>query len=160
MLNFRSVNRRGAAGYLSGWQRHHLIPSELAASTETAHLLGSLTPYGFSLDDFARNGVLLPASEAAARASGLPFHAGPHPRYTRRVAKIVVSIGCETREPLRRLARVLLLQTDLRRQLAETTPQAVSIDVIDLSIDSDAHRRLDADVEALLARFAQRRDIA
>lgn len=160
MLSFRSVNRRASVGYRSGWQRHHLIPRQLGNHPDAGPLLASLAPLGFAFDDFARNGVLLPANEAAARSSGLPLHAGPHPAYNRRVATIVTSIGRQTRHPLRRLAGIMLLQTDLRARLCEPQSLPMPIDIIDLSIDSDAHRRLDADVVALLARFAQTGDIA
>ncbi len=159
MLNFRSVNRRASVGYRSGWQRHHLIPYRLAIDPRAGPVLAMLTVYGFSFDDFTRNGVLLPASEAAACRSGLPLHAGPHPRYTRNVAQIVTSIGAETAHPIRRLARIFLFQANLRKQLAVPVGLPTRIDRIDLSIDSEAHRRLDADVEVLLARFAQRADI-
>ncbi len=160
MLSFRTVNSRASVGYRSGWQRHHLIPCQLAAHPEAGPVLASIAPYGFVFDDFARNGILLPASDAAARASGLPVHAGPHPGYNRRVAAIVTAIGQQAPHPLRRLARMLLLQTDLRARLALPQSLPVRIDIIDLSIDCDAHRRLDADVAAMLARFAQRDEIA
>lgn len=160
MLSFRSVNCRASVGYRSGWQRHHLIPRQLAAHADAGPVLATISPLGFSLDDFHRNGILLPGSDAAAQTSGLPVHTGPHPRYNRRVAAIVTAIGHQAAHPLRRLARIMLLQVDLRARLAEPHCLPVPIDTIDLSIDSEAHRRLDADVEAMLARFAQRGDIA
>jgi hypothetical protein len=160
MLNFRSVNCRASVGYRNGWQRHHLIPRQLAHHRDAGPVLATLEPYGFSLDDYGRNGMLLPGSEPAARSSGLPVHAGPHPGYNRRVATMVVDIGEQSPHPLRRLARVMLLQKDLRRSLGLSRGLPAPIDLIDLSIDTEAHRRLDQEVEAMLARFALCPDIA
>jgi hypothetical protein len=160
MLHFRSVNRRASVGYRNGWQRHHLIPRQLERHDAAGAVLGSLKPFGFVLDDYARNGMLLPASEAAGRASGLPIHGGPHPGYNRAVAQLVVAIGAQAPHPWRRLARIMLLQHDLRQTLSRVRDFPVMVDLIDLSIDSEAHRRLDADVEVLLARFALRENIA
>jgi A nuclease family of the HNH/ENDO VII superfamily with conserved AHH len=159
MLSFRSVNCRASVGYRNGWQRHHLIPREMAQHNGAGPVLESLLPYGFSLDDFDRNGMLLPGSELAARNCGLPVHIGPHPAYNRRVAAMVVAIGSKSSHPLQCLARVMLLQNDLKRSLSQVQAAMMSVDFIDLSVDSAAHRQLDLEVEALLARFALRADI-
>jgi A nuclease family of the HNH/ENDO VII superfamily with conserved AHH len=160
MLSFRSVNCRASAGYRNGWQRHHLIPRQLASHRDAGPVLATLAPFGFLLDDYGKNGMLLPGSEPAARASGLPVHAGPHPGYNRRVAAMIADIGQQSPHPLRRLARVMLLQKDLRRSLGQPLAMSAPIDLIDLSLDTEAHRRLDREVEAVLARFALSPDIA
>jgi A nuclease family of the HNH/ENDO VII superfamily with conserved AHH len=160
MLSFRSVNGRASVGYRNGWQRHHLIPRQLANHCDAGPVLASLEPFGFSLDDYAGNGMLLPGSELAARASGLPIHTGPHPGYNRRVAAMIADIGRQSAHPLRRFAPVMLLQKDLKQSLALPRGLPAPIDLIDLSMDSQAHRRLDAEVEAILARFALCADIA
>jgi A nuclease family of the HNH/ENDO VII superfamily with conserved AHH len=160
MLRFRSVNQRASVGYRNGWQRHHLIPQQIEGQGEAGNVIASIVRFGFSLDDFARNGMLLPGSEPVASASGLPVHAGPHPNYNRRVARLVAGIGEQTQHPVRRFAQILLLQRDLRRTLSQDVTSLVSVDLIDLSIDCEAHRRLDAEVEAILARFALGEDIA
>lgn len=160
VVPFHSVNRRNSVGYRNGWQRHHLIPTDLANRRETAAILRAIEPYGFSLDDFAFNGMLLPATDIAASRSGLPVHAGPHPIYTRRVAAMIVEVADRSPHPIKRLARMRALQINLRRTLREPVPAGISIEMVTLSIDWPLIHSLDAQVEAMLDSFAAARNSA
>ena len=86
-LAFAAVNRPGRPGYIAGLQRHHLIPCSLPERRCFAPLFAALPPAEAGLDDFRRNGMLLPASEVAAVRMGLPHHRGPHRDYTAMVAE-------------------------------------------------------------------------
>lgn len=160
MLAFRSVNRPTAPDFRDGWQRHHLIPRQLADHGETATVLHAITRWGFAIDDFRANGILLPATCRESEISGLPIHAGPHPGYNRRVAQHISAIGRTVRHPLIRLARVRLLQAQLRATLTSPASAPVAIDLIDVSIDNDAHRAIDARVRILLDSLADASDSA
>ena len=46
----------------------------------------------FGFDDFRRNGLLLPANDAAAIRLGLPLHRGPHHSYNELVFERVGQI--------------------------------------------------------------------
>jgi len=126
VLSFRSVNARGAAGYDAGLQRHHLLPRQLLSQRCFGRLFAEVGCESVGFDDFRRNGLLLPATEAASLRTGMPLHRGPHRRYTEVVIARVGRIesrwsqarrsddGAALREALMRLQ---LLQTALRRQL-------------------------------------------
>ena len=86
-IAFAAVNRPGRPGYTAGLQRHHLIPCSLPERRCFAPLFAALPPAEAGLDDFRRNGMLLPASEVAAVRMGLPLHRGPHRDYTAMVAE-------------------------------------------------------------------------
>lgn len=64
-----------------GYQRHHLIPVEVVRRATIAKLIAPLKNVGFDPQDFATNGLWLPASEKIALETGLPLHRGPHPHY-------------------------------------------------------------------------------
>lgn len=85
MLRFSSVNRRGGCGFRRGMNKHHIFPQALCRQEQLAGFIAHVWPR-FALADFAHNGILLPASEAAAAQCGRPIHDGPHPRYNRWVA--------------------------------------------------------------------------
>ena len=110
-------------------QRHHLLPRQLLS----ARCLGRLFDRGgrerLGFDDFRRNGLLLPCTEAAALRMGLPLHRGPHRDYNAMVFERVGRIEsdwsrrrCHAPEPAleEALMRLALLQRALgRRLLAE-----------------------------------------
>ena len=117
-LAFAAVNRPGRPGYVAGLQRHHLIPRSLPERRCFAALFSAVDPS--ALDDFRRNGMLLPASEAAAVRMGLPLHRGPHRDYTAMVAERLG--GIEAAWSARHageeaLAALAELQAALRRRL-------------------------------------------
>lgn len=79
-------------------------------------------------EDFRRNGLLLPATERAARRIGLPLHRGPHRRYNEVVVDRAGQIELHWRKVRARngdradseaLMRFDLLQRALRRRLLE-----------------------------------------
>lgn len=126
-LPFGAVNRAGAAGYVPGLQRHHLLPRVLVSQRCFVRLIEALgLRAGF--DDFRRNGMLLPATEDAAVRMGLPLHRGPHRAYTEMVGERLgwieagwVATRCNDRDKAGIAAQVALtqLQVDLRRSLLD-----------------------------------------
>jgi len=127
-LPFRAVNRAGSGGHDAGLQRHHLLPRQLLAVRSLSPLFEHLGRTGVGFEDFRRNGLLLPATEQAARILGLPLHRGPHLTYNRMVIDRVGLIESSwSRERGRRGEvalglvgfRLRLLQQALRRRLLE-----------------------------------------
>lgn len=132
-LPFRAVNRRDGQGYQADLQRHHLLPRQLLGRRCFAIMLGRLGPRTVGFDDFRRNGLLLPASEAAALRTAMPLHCGPHRRYNELVFERVGQIEARwrrrhgpegDREAVERLG---LLQRALRRRLLSDRRRAVSL---------------------------------
>ncbi|WP_337191143.1 AHH domain-containing protein [Pelagerythrobacter marinus] len=127
-IPFASVNRKGAPGYDAALQRHHLLPRQLRRLAWFAPLLDELGGARIGLEDFRRNGMLLPAREAAALRLALPLHRGPHRAYNELVAQRVGQIerrwsrarasGAE-RAAAEALMRLELLQRALRRRLLD-----------------------------------------
>ena len=87
-------------------------------------------------DDFRRNGLLLPASSAAALRLRLPLHRGPHRRYNSLVAERVGQIehgwSCaHSRAPehacAEALMRIGLLQSALRKRLLAPDRPSLSL---------------------------------
>lgn len=125
-LSFRSVNVPGLPGYAPGLQRHHLLPCQLLGRPAFAALASALGPETLGFHDFRRNGMLLPASEAAVLRIGLPMHRGPHPRYNEVVIERAGSIEAawsrkrgRASADLDALMRFDLLQKALRRRLLD-----------------------------------------
>lgn len=92
-LSFRSVNVPGMAGYTPGLQRHHILPRQLLANPAVAGMLCSLGSNRIGFNDFRRNGLLLPSTEAGAARIGLPMHRGPHRHYNEMVLERVGQIA-------------------------------------------------------------------
>lgn len=125
-IPFRSVNRRDSAGYQAGLQRHHLIPRQVQSRRCFGNLIAALQADQFSLDDFRRNGMLLPAEDAAAAALQLPLHRGPHRTYNELVLERFGQIeaswcAAQPSSAAKALAeahaRLTLLQAALRKRL-------------------------------------------
>ena len=126
-IPFGAVNRAGGPGHVAGLQRHHLLPRALVGLACFARLLGVVGSRA-GLDDFRRNGMLLPATEDAAVRMGLPLHRGPHQSYSAMVCERLGGIEADwatTRThdadaaghaALRNLAA---LQAELRRSLLD-----------------------------------------
>jgi hypothetical protein len=127
-IPFREVNRSGAPDHDPGLQRHHLLPRQLLAQRCFGRLFDSIGAERVGFDDFRRNGLLLPASDAAVRRLALPLHRGPHRVYNGVVIERVGQIerswsACRPRAPDRAtgeaLMRLDLLQAALRRKLLD-----------------------------------------
>jgi hypothetical protein len=89
---FASVNRPNCPRFREGWERHHVIARQCLHDRVLGPFLTALHPYGFAIDDFATNGILLPALPSIAEQTGLPLHRGPHPRYNSGVMERVDEI--------------------------------------------------------------------
>lgn len=125
-LPFALVNRRGAPDHDAGFQRHHLLPLQLLGARCFGGLFAALGRDEAGFDDFRRNGLLLPAAEAAVLRIGLPLHRGPHRRYNALVIERVGQIEAGWSSGRRQLPvtaradalmRLDLLQRALRRRL-------------------------------------------
>lgn len=89
-------------------------------------MLETIGPRRIGFDDFRANGLLLPATDQAARRTGLPLHRGPHRQYNEMVFE---RVGAIERGWSRQRAsdgqqadvqahfRLCLLQSALRRRL-------------------------------------------
>ena len=95
-IPFRSVNRRLSAVYKDGYQKHHVFPLKCADSPIIARLLNEVAAFGFSLNTFKLNGMLLPSNEATALESGLPLHLGGHPAHSQFVIDQMLQIAAWT----------------------------------------------------------------
>ena len=127
-LSFRAVNRRGAADYEPGLQRHHILPRQLLGQRCFAPLLTALGRDRLCFEDFRRNGLLLPANDDAAVRIGLPLHRGPHREYNALVCERFGQIeanwsALRPRAPevalMEAYERLELLQRALRRRLLD-----------------------------------------
>lgn len=125
-IAFRAVNRREAPDYDPGLQRHHILPRQLTSRPCFAPLLTALGCERLGLEDFRRNGLLLPANDDAAVRIGLPLHRGPHRSYNEMVIERVGQIehgwsSTRLRAPevalMEAHERLALLQRALRRRL-------------------------------------------
>ena len=110
------------------YQRHHLVTVALLRRPQMAALFRHLQYEGFSLHQFARNGLMLPASEAAALRSGHALHRGPHRGYSdviaARIDRVRVHFEAQATADMvlaRRTAvmRIALLQDVRRRALTD-----------------------------------------
>ena len=112
-------------GVRQGYQRHHLIPVEIITRGVMAPLIVPLKIVGFDPQDFATNGLWLPASEQVALQTGLPLHRGPHPHYSEFVSDQVAflnrNLTISSREGLVSFKiRLNHLQSNLHRALSRT----------------------------------------
>lgn len=155
-LPFRAVNRRGQPGHDPALQRHHLLPRQLLNRDCFGSMFAALGRERIGFDDFRINGLLLPASEHAARRTALPLHRGPHRDYN---AMVIERVGCVEKvwAEKRRLDaetaardamhRLQLLQKALRRRLLDEArplllnrrdPVAADLDFSDLDAMAEA----------------------
>jgi len=118
----------GAPPPQPGYQRHHLIPIALLQRPQMAAMFDALQVEGFALAHFCRNGLVLPACEAAALQSGHALHRGPHRGYSDVIAARVEQIrghfalqaATDVRVARRTAAmRLRLLQDAARRALTD-----------------------------------------
>lgn len=163
-LPFRSVNRVGQADYQPGMQRHHLLPRQLLSHRCFGRLFDAIGLERLAIDDFRRNGLLLPASDHAAMRMRLPLHRGPHRAYNTLVCERVGQIeGAWARQ--RRAAsdsalgqaamRLDLLQRALRRRLLRPDGARLRLNRADPLCRGADFAALDALADALWADTAQ-----
>lgn len=163
-LSFRAVNRKDEPGYEAGLQRHHLLPFQLVDTRAFARFVTTLDRARIGFDDFRRNGLLLPASEATAQLLRLPLHRGPHRAYNALVLERVGQI--EARWSRRRLAeteaaldealfRLGLLQAALRRRLLAPNGRSMVLNRRDPALAADAFAELDDLAELLWSETAE-----
>lgn len=126
-LPFRAVNRPGAPDYNADVQRHHVLPRQLLGEPGLAALMEDLGGEA-AVEDFRRNGLLLPATDREAERMALPLHRGPHREYSELVIERVGQIESHWQK-MRRANRTLAtcealmrmdcLQRALRRRLLD-----------------------------------------
>jgi hypothetical protein len=133
-IPFTAVNHRNRPGHDPSLQRHHLLPRQLRTMRCFERMFAELGIMRMGLEDFRRNGMLLPARERAAVRTGLPLHRGPHRTYSELVAQRVGQIergwaAARPRNPesavREALMRLALLQRGLRRRLLDTRRRLV-----------------------------------
>lgn len=127
-LPFRAINRPGTPDYDPALQRHLLLPRQLLSRSCFGRLFDALGASRLGFEDFRRNGLLLPARQAAARRLGLPLHRGPHKTYNAMVIERVGQIEAHWAKANVRgaeaargdaLFRIGLLQSALQRRLLD-----------------------------------------
>ena len=157
-LSFRAVNARGSIGYDPGFQRHHLLPRQLLQKRCFGALIDEIGRERIGFDDFRANGLLLPASDAAAVRIGLPLHRGPHRDYNAMVIERVGQVeerwsAVRRRAPEVALAeaveRLRLLQRALRRRLLDPPRKHFALNRHDPLGKGTDFAELDAMVDAL-----------
>lgn len=157
-LPFRAVNRRDAAGYDPGLQRHHLLPCQLLHRRCFGTMFDAIGRHRIGFDDFRANGLLLPAETRAALRMGLPLHRGPHRSYNALVMERVGQIEARwatarraSPDPAREeaLMRLGLLQRALRRRLLQPHGRRMALSRRDPAFDQIDFAELDAMADML-----------
>jgi hypothetical protein len=127
-IPFHSVNVAGSPGYQAHMQRHHILPRQILGRPALHAMIARLGESRVGFHDFRRNGLLLPATEAAARRVFMPLHRGPHRQYNQLVLERIGQIeagwqrrraGNDQAADLEALMRIDLLQRALRRRLLD-----------------------------------------
>lgn len=118
-LSFRAVNRREAPGYEPELQRHHILPRQILTHGSFTPMLNALGVDQIGFDDFRRNGLLLPANDAAAVRIGLPLHRGPHRDYNAMVMERIGQIELGWSSDRRRAPEVALIEAYQRLELLQ-----------------------------------------
>ena len=157
-LSFRAVNRRESPDFDPGLQRHHILPRQLLSERCFGRLFDGIGQERVGFEDFRSNGLLLPASDAAALRLGLPLHRGPHRSYNAMVIERVGQIEASWSR-LRLLApevaldeallRLGLLQRALRRRLLSRVGRPLELNRRDPKGQPVDFSELDAMAEAL-----------
>jgi hypothetical protein len=157
-IPFRAVNRRGEAGFDPGLQRHHLLPRQLLSQRCFGPMFQTIGRDRVGFDDFRSNGMLLPASDAAALRMGMPLHRGPHRDYNAMVMERVgqIELGWSAVRPKapeialdQVLMQLRLLQRALRRRLLDTGRKRLRLNRRDPVRSGTDFAELDAMADAL-----------
>ncbi|MGI9362552.1 MAG: AHH domain-containing protein [Parasphingorhabdus sp.] len=156
MMRFSMINRKNDAGYIPGFQRHHLIPLQAASIAEIRKPLDAMGRGGFDFDNFVTNGVLLPSDEHLAIKTGHPLHRGPHPRYNELVIErllLIIRLSKQINEEVQRKVffrlRIVLLQSTLRKALIGSPLPIFRLNKRDPGLSSSDFAELDSCVDAL-----------
>ena len=157
-IPFNTVNRSGERDYDPGFQRHHLLPRQLLSDRCFGAMFHGIGRNRIDFDDFRANGLLLPATDAAAVRIGLPLHRGPHHVYNQLVIERVAQIEkgwCENRAKVPDIAlehalmRLTLLQRALRRRLLDQVNRRFILNRNDPIGRAHDYRDLDAMADLL-----------
>ncbi len=156
MTRFSKINRKHTDDYNPHYQRHHLIPLQVASIADVIRPLNNRMSGGFDFDNFDKNGVLLPANEKLALQTGRPLHRGPHPRYNELVIDrllLIIRLSDKIANGHQRQAffrfRIDLLQLTLRRALIGSGLARLRLNKRDPGPSSAAFRGLDACIDIL-----------
>jgi hypothetical protein len=156
MTRFSEINRKHTENYRSHFQRHHLIPLQVATIADVISPLNEALPGGFDFDDFSKNGVLLPSDEKTAVETGHPLHRGPHPRYNELVIDrliLITRLSEQIKGKGQRAEffgfRVRLLQQTLKQALIGRGLGRLRLNKRDPGPSSKAFSNLDASVDRL-----------
>jgi hypothetical protein len=150
------INIRGRAGFLDGWQRHHLIPLQCETDPRTKLLMAVMIGLGFCFNDFPRNGILLPNTYAQSAVVHLPFHSGPHPEYNAMVINLIMKLAFRFNfagDPLdahRTLSHIRHTQAFLRTKMYQERP--ISIDKIGTKRVMKGDSSIDRAIATMLIR--------
>ncbi len=156
MTRFSKINRKHTDDYSPHYQRHHLIPLQVASIADIVTPLNAWMSGGFDFDDFDKNGILLPSSEQMAWETGRPLHRGSHPRYNELVIDrllLIIRLSDKIANGNQRQAffrfRIDLLQITLRRALIGSGMARLRLNKRDPGPSSAAFRDLDACIDIL-----------
>jgi hypothetical protein len=132
------------------------MPLQCARDAVVGPFMAKIRGPQFRMDDFGRNGILLPTLASQSMAAGLPLHFGGHPNYnSKAIAEInAIRVFCESvRAESRRLELALAGMRALQRRIREAIVNhgAGHVDRVVLA------GRTDGDLDALIDRlFAER----
>lgn len=156
MTHFSKINRKNTDDYNPHYQRHHLIPLQVASIADVVTPLNRRISGGFDFDNFDKNGVLLPANEKMALQTGRSLHRGPHPRYNELVIDrllLIIRLSDKIANSNQSQAffrfRIDLLQLTLRRALIGSGLAKLRLNKRDPGPSSAAFRDLDACIDIL-----------
>jgi A nuclease family of the HNH/ENDO VII superfamily with conserved AHH len=158
-IPFASVNLAHDVVYQEGLVRHHLAPSQSFRDPELRPFLLKLQIDGLHMDDFATNGILLPAIPSISKSTGLPIHVGGHPNYNLRIINELraIRVSCESirgDSQRRRSAVSGIRALQDRARKAIINQHSGHVDRVVLSHPSDDS--LDALIDRLHLRMAQK----
>ena len=149
---FASVNLPGNILYREGWVRHHLMPLQCIRDATLGPFLWKMRSQCFFIDDFNRNGILLPTLPSQAKLTGPPLHLGGHRNYNSRIIAEInaIRIFCEmVRTESHRFEIALGGLRSLQKRVhdAIVTQRVDHVDRVILS------GRTDRDLDALIDRL-------
>ena len=149
---FATVNLPGDMFYREGWVRHHLMPMQCLRDATLGPFLSKMRSQRFYIDDFNRNGILLPTLPSQSKLTGLPLHLGGHRNYNLRIIAEMTAIRvfCESiRTESRRLEIALSGLCSLQKRVRDAIVTQ-RVDHVDRVI---LRGRTDSDLDTLIDRL-------